>query len=253
MKRFPATSCLLFLASPLIAANFSNLDFERWIPSEPIPGDPYNRYPASRAIPRWTPGTQNASDIPVLINERGLNAAGVSVYTLVGYPAGSIPPASVVLQGERSAYLQAGVELPDGPLVSSSLWQSGTVPDGMQSLEFLVGADHSAFTVSINGVLGQVTQLGEPTEPTRNPAIRYALDLQGMAGREIELKFTVGFDPGEVVGGMVLDELSFSPNQVPEPEMIALIGVGVGFLGLVLSRGRNGNSTEPHSLKRGRP
>lgn len=238
MNRLVPTFVLLLLTSPVIAANFSNLDFERWIPSDPIPGDPYNRYPASRAIPRWTAGTLNASDIPVGINDRGITAAGVSVYTLVGYPPGPNPPASMVLQGERSVYLQAGVELPDGPLVSSSLWQSGTVPDGMQSLEFLVGADHSTFTVSIDGVIGQVTSLGSPSEPTKNPAIRYALDLQGMAGREIELKFTVGFDPGEVVGGLILDDLRFSPVQVPEPETVVLIGIGVGFLGLALRRGR---------------
>ncbi|MFO1461818.1 MAG: PEP-CTERM sorting domain-containing protein [Verrucomicrobiota bacterium] len=233
----PRTMLLLVCGmTPAVAGSFVNLNFESSLPSSPVPGDPWDRHPISRVMIGWSGYNGDQPETAVSINNIFLDSAGISLFTT--RVSGPLNFSSQILQGTQSAFLQAGVQLGGGPIVPTTLAQTGTVPVGMQSLQFEAITGNSPFTVSLNGVAAPVWELAQNDRGTAPPSKTFGVDLSPYAGKEVDLRFTVL--PGDTQHGtLVLDGLQFSANSVPEPATWTLLGTGAIALGLRLRKQGN--------------
>lgn len=233
MQLSRTTLLLVWGMTPAVAGSFVNLNFESSLPSSPVPGDPWERHPISRVMPGWSGYNGDQPETAVSINNIFLDSAGISLFTT--RVSGPLDFSSEILQGTQSAFLQAGVQLGTSTIVPTTLAQTGTVPVGMQSLQFEAITGNSPFTVSLNGVAAPVWELALNDRGTAPASKTFGVDLSPYAGMEVDLRFTVL--PGDTQhGAMVLDRLQFSASSVPEPATWTLLGTGAIALGLRLRK-----------------
>lgn len=235
---------LLFGIIPAVAGSFVNLNFETSLPSSPDPEDPWQRYSMSRVMLGWTGYNGDQPETAVSINNIFLDTAGISLFTT--RVSGPLDFSSQILQGAQSAFLQAGVMPGSGPIVPTTLAQTGTVPSGVHSLQFDAITGNAPFSVSLNGVVVPAWELKLNDRGTAPASTTFGLDLSPYAGQEVDLRFTVL--PGDTSHGtLVLDRLQFSANSVPEPATGVLLGAGAVALGLRLRRRCGGHLKVPNT------
>jgi hypothetical protein len=100
---------------------------------------------------------------------------------------------------------------------SFRLSQTGLVPVGAKSINFLVGDDTGA-VVTLNGIK-------IPLVP--NSGGRLAGDITAFGGNIAQLTFSTSTSEGT----FYFDDIQFSSQSVPEPSGLALTALGVLFLG----------------------
>lgn len=191
---------------------FVNLDFENaTIPPTPVGGSTFPADPAL-AFPGWTVG---GSGTVVGYNSVSTGAPAVS---LIGpnFPnsAGITP-----LQGLYSVALQY-FDIAGGP---PTLSQTGMIPSGTQSINFLVGNGASDGVVTLGGVSIPLVSI---------PGGRLAGNIpSGFADTLAQLTFstTTGNRFGDF---LYFDDVQFSVSPVPEPGTLALFATGAVLLGL---------------------
>jgi len=210
--------------------SFQNLDFEsaNVAPSGP---EPYGTFvPIGSALPGWTAylGAQQLTQV-------GYNAPTLSLanISLIGpnwnssdtgiYGAG-------IIDGNYSVLVQAGgVPTNAGQGESASIAQNGTVPTTAESLQFKAFAENP-FSVSFAGnVLGLVV-LSSGVSADGLPYNLYAANISAWAGQTGELEFTADNAVNDPY--LVLDDIAFSPNPVPEPGTLALMLTAIGAYGV---------------------
>ena len=214
---------------------FQNLNFESGT-LVPIPNDQYERVYADLALPHWTVYS-GANRVDAVLNDAAfIGSTGISIVdsswrgVLSGDPVGAI-------EGSFSVLLQAGTELGTSTQPADlTLTQTGLVPPGARSIWFLghaAGAPSSLnplFAVSLGGVNLDLTSIpGGPDSTTL-----YGADISPFAGQAGALSLTL-FSPlphGEAY--LYLDAIRFSPDPVPEPGALLLIGLGL--MGIAWSR-----------------
>jgi hypothetical protein len=216
---FALVLCLVYGTS-LRAQAFTDLDFES-ATLVPIPDDPYNRVYFTLALPGWTgfSGTNQLS--AALYDNQFLDSTGIGIFdtnTSFSYNG------SNVIQGNYTAFLEAGLSLSGGGSADATLSQIGLVPIGTKSLSFLA-VTNGPFAVSLGG-----TTLPLISSPVAGQ--NYSLfqaDISAFAGLTNELDFTVfAQDPYEnQLHSMLLDDITFSPDAIPEPTSCGLVMVGV--------------------------
>ena len=161
-------------------------------------------------MPGWT-GYRGGTQIGgVFYNTVGIGGAVISFHDSTSI----FPP----IQGSYSVRLQPSS---GGPPTSVAISQTGLIPQGAQSLQFFSLA--SAFQVTFAGQAIPLVRIAA------NP--RYDIlggDISGFSGMSGELRFT---------GGGVLDNIYFSDQAIPEPNVASLCAFGAGLLWCLCRRG----------------
>lgn len=132
------------------------------------------------------------------------------------------------LEGDFSLVLVSGNynrSDPTSPWVNAWIEQSGVVPVDAESFRLTATGD---FSVTINSTPVEMTWLGGDS---------YGGDISKFQGQTVNLRIWNDADTWNE--GVVLDELNFSTQAVPEPSVGALFLVGAGAVAVV-RRGRRG-------------
>jgi len=192
------------------AATFHNLDFESAV--EPL--GPFFA-PIAKAMPGWHAYIGGAELTEVLFDSATGGAPFVGLYS----------PAVGVIQGNYTAVL--------GPsaMTSVSLSQTGVVPGDTESLRFLVQVSSGPRSMSLDNLFGVfVNDQRLPLVPLRNETAGsvFGADLSSFAGTDVTLKFSC-FAVGQP-NGALLDSISFSSEPIPEPSILALMGLSGALL-----------------------
>lgn len=111
---------------------------------------------------------------------------------------------------------------PGSPWVNAFIEQEGIIPAGTRSFTMLATGD---FSVSINSQPVTMTSLGGNL---------YAGNVSEFAGELASLR--IMNDSSDTQEPVLVDNLSFSPQLVPEPSTMALLGLGA--VGLLLRNRR---------------
>jgi hypothetical protein len=202
---------------------FQNLDFEQAAPvSAGYPYQPWEVTAAS-ALPFWSVSYGNVQQSAVAFNVLSVGSAQVDLYG----PNNPVDDPGVI-DGDYSVALQWGY----GPgLVeeSVSLSQDGTIPANAESLQFkawtFLGA--APLSVSFAGDNLSLFVLSSGVSLSGQPYNVYGANIASFANMSGQLEFTAPVGGVAGVGGIELDDISFSPQVViPEPNPLALAGIG---------------------------
>jgi hypothetical protein len=217
--------CMVCLVRAAFGQGFVNLDFEQ-ATIAPTPVGQYGAAPADPALtfPGWTMG-RGGTFAPNYTLYNNLTLGSVA-QVLIGpsYPnaIGYTP-----LQGSYSALLQFGPSLALG---TPALIQSGLVPAGTRSINFLVSATQNDARVTLDGVDIPLIDIGGD---------RLAGDVTAFAGQQAQLMFSTTSYSGN---WLYFDDVTFSPVAVPEPSTFGLSVLVVVTVLLVRRRRSNPRS-----------
>jgi hypothetical protein len=223
------TAALSAGAQPVL---FQNLDFESANLSHP--SGMYNEVPIAQALPSWH---ASIGGVPVSEVWTDGESAGDAAINVLGPGWPYIYPG--IISGNYTVLLQAGANPQGGDTaVNVSIFQTGTIPADAQSLDFeawnIEGGGPPS--VSFDGNSLSPVALSSGQSLSGQPYTLYGADISAYAGQMGQLRFTDVFG-GPVMCGIELDDISFSPNAVPEPSTLALL-VTAG-LALAARRWRN--------------
>jgi hypothetical protein len=232
VNQFTVASLAFVFTQAVFAQGFQNLDFEAaTISSAPLgytPAGASGPISAADALPGWTVYEDNTLCTAVW------GIPGLAI-TFVSLDQGSAFGYHTALEGNYSVGLSANNVAP-GYYTSASIAQTGIIPDGMQSIQFLLQnlnfpppdfpPDGNLF-VTLNG-----TQIPVSVISTSGYTMTMAGDISTFAGTTAELKLAVS-----AVANYTLDSITFSSAGVPEPSAFGLVGLGL--LGLGWHRRRN--------------
>ncbi len=201
-------------------SSFINLDFESasLVPSvEPSFGYGLD---STAALPGWS----------VLVNAGPMSWVLSNTLTLTPYASAtlwSVP--GPLLSGQYSVQLVSGLQYQftgSNVWTSTTLAQTGLVPEGSRSLRLTVAND--PFSVSLGGTSLSLVPLSYGTN-NFIPYTVWGADISGHANLSEELRITVPYDAGVPFGqyhSIRLDDISFSPNPIPEPSTWSFIFLG---------------------------
>jgi hypothetical protein len=190
---------------------FQNLDFEA-ANIVTIPGQPFQAAVAD-ALPGWTVdfGSAPQTQIPYNSTIDG-GQATVEIFAN-GYPGGPGP----VIDGNFDVFLQGGRF--NGVPVNASISQTGQIPSGTQSLFFDASfGPVTPLQVFIGDQQIPFFAVGIGGAPRVDYTV-YAANISAWAGQTEQLTFS------SAGGFNLIDDISFSPQAVPEPSPLALTGV----------------------------
>jgi hypothetical protein len=197
---------ILIIKQSAQAQGFANLNFE----SASVSGyTPDSQVPIGSALPGWSGFYGNNQTSQVGYDFISLGAAVISVID-------SNAPVFAPLEGNYSALLFGGSG------VSATISQTGTISGGTQSLLMDAWSYDASPIVAINGEPIIMIPLQTFANYTLYGGAVPAADV----GPSVTLSFT---EPAPATGGpseFELDNISFSPNAVPEPSPLGLTGVG---------------------------
>jgi hypothetical protein len=182
---------------------FVNFDFE----SANLTGySPGNIVPASNAFPGWT---VNAAYIPY--DDISLSGESISIIDT------NSPNFTTSIQGKYYALFEAGNSPSSSETIS--LGQSGTIPDGTESMTFW--GNIGGLQITFAGQSVAFSEIGS----TANYNI-YGANISQFAGDSGQLLFSLpAYD-----GSAALDNIQFSTSPIPEPSTLALFALGGVFL-----------------------
>jgi hypothetical protein len=185
---------------------FQNLDFEQ---ANPMPSGQTGFITTSSAFPFWTVTVGGVQETQTTENDPSVGGPFVM---LVG-PGDAFGFApidgyySVLLQGTFSSSL---------PAIS----QTGTIPAGTQSLLFEAQAGAGGLNVEVGTQIVPFAAIGSGPNYTL-----YGANISAWAGDTEQLTFSAQEFTSQL-NNWELDDISFSPQSVPEPSPLALTGVG---------------------------
>ncbi len=182
---------------------FQNLNFEE---ANPV-SDGLFTVSATSAFPYWSVYSGSVQLTSVTYNDPAL---GTTTVSLVG-PNSPIFPG---IDGNYSALLQGGVTAS-----AASISQTGVIPSGTESLYFEAQGGAGPLELFIGSQSVSFSAVGTGANYTL-----YAADVSPWAGATEELAFSAPIDGGR--NNWILDDISFSPNAVPEPSPLILAGAG---------------------------
>jgi hypothetical protein len=213
-KLIAASSVVLIAAlSAQAQGTFQNLDFEQAAPvSANDPEDP-DAVTAASALPYWTATIGGVQQTEI---DYGGISGGATEVTLIG-PATPYYEATAI-DGNYSILLQAFA-------ATASISQTGLIPAGTQSLLFEVSHGGGPDDLLVG------TQIVPYYYVASGP--NYTLvgaNISAWAGDTEQLTFSAL--PYSSPNNWVIDDISFSPNPLPEPNIVALTTIGGLLLGV---------------------
>jgi hypothetical protein len=108
---------------------------------------------------------------------------------------------------------------------SSTISQTGLVPSGTMSVLMDVQTDYG-FTVSLGGQ--DIHMVPLHTYPSYT---LYGGDVSAFAGQTAQMSITAPYSPVYNPSDVLLDDITFSPNPIPEPSVFGLFALGALLLG----------------------
>ena len=226
MRTTDIVTCVFALFTALAVkgqGTFQNLNFESANPiSAGNPGNPY-QVTFSSALPYWSGSIGGTPVSTVLLNSFDLGAASIDVF---GPGWNSVNPG--LLAGNYTLFLQSGAGPGGVGMLNTSISQNGTIPVGTGSLIFTTWSwpsVNSAFSVSFAGNDLSVFALSSGQLPSGQDYTEYGANLEGYAGQTGQLEFTSLFTGAP--SWTEFDDITFSPNDVPEPSALGLILISV--------------------------
>ena len=216
MRRITLLFVLLHLsfATPFWAQTFQNLDFELANVSN-LPPNQFEIISTTNGLPGWTAYIGANQQTQVSHNGITLGAANVGVFG-PDYALGLH-----AIEGIYSAILQDG-GTPDQGAQPASIAQTGEIPAWANSLRFEGTLSFGSATfkdnvaVSINGQNIPVVQIGGNV---------YGCDVSAFTNSVNELSFSMVTNYGNAL--ILLDNISFSPQSIPEPTVLDLSAMGM--------------------------
>ena len=185
---------------------FQNLNFE-----DTNPGLNFGLASAASALPYWTAYIGGVQQTEVWYNGVSTGAPQISL----------LGPALGPIDGDYSVLLTGSF-----PASTPSISQTGVIPAGTKTLLFKA--------VGGNGALGvTIDNQSVPFSPIANGPnyTLFAANISAWAGDTEQLTFSALQDTFSI-NWWELDDISFSPNAVPEPTSFALMGTaGLIFAG----------------------
>lgn len=178
----------------------------------------------SSALPGWTAYLGNTEQSQVLHNYAYNSTATVDILgpnwqETSGYTFG-------IIDGQYSVFIQSGND-PNNVTTfdNASIAQTGTVPANAESLQFKAWQLYvGRFSVTFNGNSLSPVVLSTGQGPSGQPYTLYGADISPYAGQTGQLEFTQLYNTADP--SLLLDDITFSPNAVPEPSTLALIVTG---------------------------
>ncbi len=207
--------------------SFQNLGFEAATIS-PIPGDPYGSVQFGPAFPGWSGTVGGLPQTSALYNNLFLDSSAIGIIDQ-GWPFAF----AGVVQGNFTAVLQAGLGVGLQP-ADASLFQTGIIPAGSQSLRFRAYQDYpqGTFAVTIGGQALPLTALSTGANYTL-----FAADISAWSGQTNTLCFTAFADrPHRGENDLFLDSIEFSPVEIPEPSAALVLLFGATVMAVRLGR-----------------
>lgn len=188
---------VLVLGTPRSAhpqGTFANLGFES--PILPLVADEAFTVPIASGLPGWTGYIGGNQVDRILYNTLSI---GASAITLQG-PGSSQP----IFHGNYIVIMGPGTQG-----LTTAIAQTGTVPDGAQSLRFYASGSFQVFFD--NQPIPLVVLETRPNYTIRGG------DISSFANQAGELRFQ---------GGGYLDNIFFSTEPIPEPSTLGLVALG---------------------------
>lgn len=222
MKKTLLSVFVVAFVNSISAQGFINLDFEsaNIVLIDPSTG----RSQFNPAFPGWSATSGGILLSQALYNNTRLSGAGISIID-------SSSTVGILIQGNYTAVLQSGGLTNTQTGVDTSLFQTGEVPVGTKSLQFLARTFLSPtgqFTVTMNGQLLSLLVLSAGADYNL-----YGADVSTWGGQSAELSFNVlGVTPQVSSRSLYLDAIQFSSSPIPEPSTLALTTLGCGLLAL---------------------
>jgi hypothetical protein len=203
---------------------FENLGFESAnVPPSGL--EPYpNFVPTGSALPDWAGYLGADQQTQVGYNATTLGTATIS---LIGptWDASDTSSTSVgIIDGNYSVLLQSGNVPGSGVLgENASIEQNGTVPLTAESLQFEALAV-GPFSVSFAGNALNPIALSSGVSADGLPYTVYGASISAWSGQSGTLEFTANYNVHDPY--VVLDDISFSTQAIPESSPLALTGIG---------------------------
>lgn len=197
---------------------FRNLDFEQTL-LIPLEGWGYPYLATSNALPGWN-GAARSDGVPYVpynvlsLGSPAITLQGIWVISPFGTP---VPP----IQGEYSLFLQASYP---GAEVVPYIYQKGRLSPDTRSLTFKTSGGGVGLDVFFD-VFFNDTELSMTRLSVSDDYELWGADLSAFSGDYGELKFR---------GQGELDDIKFSPLEVPEPAAWSILLLG----GVVIARFR---------------
>jgi hypothetical protein len=217
-----------FFTAPSFPASaqgtFQNLDFESANVSPSGP-EPYGTFvPIGSALPGWTAYLGAGQLTQVGYNSPTIGTATISVMGPTWNSSDTGLYGIGIIDGNYSVILQSGI-VPGSTTVgeNASIAQNGTVPSTAESLEFEAVAV-GPFSVSFVGNPLDPIALSSGQGEDGQTYILYGANISAWAGQTGELEFTADYNVHDPY--LVLDDITFSTQSVPEPGVISLLGIG---------------------------
>ena len=229
LKLIAEITVAFFATQSLSAQSFQNLKFEQANPVIDQGGQFYpNDVTAASALPHWTVYLGSVAQTDVLQNPDTTGQATVDIYG-PDYP--STGGGFGTIDGNYSIVLQAG-NYPYSPeQVDASIAQTGTVPITAESLQFkTLGAMIPNDVVTFDGINLSPVFLGTGVSSIGVNYTLYGVDISPYSGQTGQLEFSSTVSELGLVS-FPLDDIAFSPNAVPEPNIFALSAMGGLFFG----------------------
>lgn len=222
---FWTVGILLFPLQTVFAQGFINLNFEQATiaPAPPnyTPWDADNPISATSALPGWTVYEDSTLCTAVWGSPVALDETSVALVY------GSYSP----IQGNYSVQLTAYADASSPYFRSSSISQTGLIPVGTESIEFLLASPSQAGSVPPNPI---VTLDGTPISLSFISQSGGVTTMGGNIGAFAGHTETLSFLCEATTGGTFptdenyfnLDGIQFSTSPVPEPNVLALSAFG---------------------------
>lgn len=218
---------LLLVAVPAMMAvqalgqsTFQNLDFEAAsVPFVPA-GQLGNPVATSEGLPGWHAyyGTDETSSIGH--NFTSIGSVNVAIDGPDYFP-------SYIIQGQYTPILQAGQG--NGFIrMSAAIAQTGQVPGSANSLIFKTSTFPYPAQLEVTLSLQPLTLILLETNPNY---LVFGVDVSAFANQNAELRFAALSQQPLPFFSVSIDDISFSPQSVPEPGMFGLFGLGSLLLG----------------------
>jgi hypothetical protein len=216
---------LMLVATPagLAQGTFQNLNFESANLTAIPPGQSGGEVSLSAALPGWNASIGGTPVTQVLQNNLTLGNASIDI---LGPDWNSVNPG--IIDGNYSVFLQSGGTPQGSGGVNTSLWQDGTIAANAASLQFKAWGDlpsTALFSVSFGGNNLVPITLSSGESPSGQVYTLYGINVSAYAGQTGQLEFTSDFN-GAGPSWLLLDDISFSTQVVPEPRPLVLTGLG---------------------------